>query len=266
MSPTQDHARDPSGSRATEKGREMSGGPNGQTPGERLKAIERSRYSATGGEAPVMSKCELHPSKRAWSDPLEAVREAEARSEAAKMSISAYRCDSCKQIHLCKTSNAREGSIVTRPEPRNFEVFMPTRPGNKAAREKMLRAFLDGKIKVSTEEVIEAIGPISRHTASTLMRAAGWTIPRGPGARWTRLVVAEKPVDEAVDKPTLRAIVPPPPTEREAAISRHPSGQINPWLDLERIETLRHIPVGDLIDMLRATGAELRIQHRRAHS
>lgn len=228
----------------------MSGGKNGRLPHENLAQL---RALPEPAPEPVMSKCSAHPTKRAWDNEIEAAREAVARSEAVRIPIVAIRCNACDRVHLCKEANAREGTIVVLPveSERNWEVFAPT-PGNPAARAKMLEAFLEGKDSVSTSEIVEHLG-FNRQTAAKYMRAAGWRIGRGGGVRWAPSVTPVVTLSTPEPEPEVKAL--------EASISRHPASSGIAWRDMD-LDAIQYLPVGDVLNVLRAAGIELRMQAR----
>lgn len=242
----------------------MTGGKNGSTPAENLLQMRSKRVFDTPAE-PEHSKCVAHPTKRAWKDAMEAIREAEARSEAARMPIVAYRCESCGDIHLCKRQNARDGSILERPVIPDPDP--PLVLGNADAKRKVLRDFLAQRDEATTDELCELLD-VGRKSLTGYMADLPWHNTRGRHARWVP--------DEQVAE--IRPLVPPTPANfevfkgkgqsarnlkaLEASQSRHPSAQMMGWETMPKLDTIRHIPVGDLLDMLTAMGRELRIQTR----
>jgi hypothetical protein len=232
----------------------MTGGKNGSTPVQNLAHLRRKRVFEMTAEV-ERSKCPSHPTKRMWEDPVEAVREAEVRSTAAKMPIAAYRCDACGNAHLCKAENARPGSILTRPEPeRNWEVFV--KPGNADAKRKALREFLVDRDEATTDELIELL-EVGRKSVGTYMQELKWHNTRGRHARW---------IPDAVEPPATEIAPLVQPRRHleaiEGAKSRHPSTAQVGWEPMLMLDTIRHVPLGDVIDMLAAMGRELRIQTR----
>lgn len=219
-------------------------------PHENLRHLQSKPVFETSAEVPL-TKCPAHPTKRMWTDPIQAIREAETRSEIAPVPIAAYRCDACGNAHLCKRSAVRPGSLLEHPEvERNWEVF-PAKPGNSAAIQKMLAALLEGRTEIASSEVIQKL-ELSRPTMRKHMEAAGWKSGSGRTAKWTpkaTTLAAVTPIQEPVN------------IELEASIARHPASQINPWSEFG-MDRVRHIPLGDLIDTLAAAGVELRIQTR----
>lgn len=242
----------------------MTGGKNGSTPFENLAQMRQKRVFETNAE-PEHSKCVAHPTKRAWKDAMEAIREAEARSEAARMPIVAYRCESCSDVHLCKRQNARVGSILERPVLPDPDP--PLVLGNADAKRKVLRDFLAERDETTTDELCELLD-VGRKSLTSYMADLPWHNTRGRHARWVPDATTE-PVDEvALPAPAnfevfrgkgqsarnLKAL--------DASQSRHPAAQQVGWETMPKLDTIRHIPVGDLLDMLTAMGRELRIQTR----
>lgn len=196
---------------------------------------------------------------------MEAVREAEVRSTAAKMPIAAYRCDACGNAHLCKAENARAGSILTRPEPE-----LPLVLGNADAKRKVLRDFLGDRTEATTDELIDLL-EVGRKSVGSYMQELKWHNTRGRHARWVPDAVevdrfgktlAEQQADNAqafadTERQRARHL-----TVVEGAKSRHPSSAQVGWEPMLMLDTIRHVPLGDVIDMLAAMGRELRIQTR----
>lgn len=236
-------------------------GTNGLTAVENLKTRQRKPLYEEPAEI-EHSKCPAHPTKRMWISDVEAIREAESRTIAAKMQIAAYRCDECGNAHLCKAENARPGSVLRLPESpeRNWEVFKP-KPANPDAKRKVLVQFLDGRESVLTSELTELLG-LGRAAVGKYMGELGWHNTRGMNARWIRTaekkVPALKAVDKPVDKPAVRAKA----TPIDMAKRRHPSSQEVGWRPMTRLDPIVHMPIGDLLATLRAAGMEVRIQVR----
>lgn len=242
----------------------MTGGKNGATPYQNLAHQQGKRVFEVNAEL-EHSKCAAHPTKRAWKSEAEAIREAEARSEAARMPIVAYRCESCKDIHLCKRANARPGSILEREEPVRAEL--PAIPGNTDAKQKALDEYLAGRTSATTEELLAVIGVGHSKSLTRYMAGRPWHNTRGRNARWVpdadqstapagfeifdRKTRQLKPVDKPVDV-----------TPIDLAKRRHPSSQDVGWRPMTRIDPIRHMPLGDLLDTLLAAGMEVRIQVR----
>lgn len=231
----------------------MTGGRNGSTPLQNLTQLRQKPIFETPAEL-ELTKCEAHPTKRMWTNDLDAIREAEVRSTAAKMPISAYRCDSCGNAHLCKAEAVRPGSLLERPGPE-----LPLVLGNADAKRKMLREYLAEHEEPSTDELVEMLG-VGKSTLGAYMKEAGWHNTRGRFARWIK--------DAEPTTPKARIVVADfspgvgNPTPIESAKSRHPSTQNVGWSPMIGLEKIRHMAVGDLMDMLTAMGRELRIETR----
>lgn len=227
-------------------------GSNGNTPHQNLAHIRGKPLYAEPASL-ERSKCETHPTKRAWPDPMEAIREAEARSEAAKMAIVAYKCDSCHQFHLCKRANARPGSLVERPEAeRKWEVFTKPTAGNADAKRKILRSFLAERTEANAVEIMELLS-IGRASVGGYMRELGWHNTRGPHAKW----VPTKTAPPAVTVKSPRHL-----TAVDESMSRHPAAAVAGWRPMRTLDRVRHMPIGDLLDTLEAAGLEVRLQVR----
>lgn len=245
----------------------MTASTNGRTPAENLKHLRSKPVFETKAEIPL-TKCLAHPTKRMWTDPMEAVREAEVRSQIAPVPIAAYRCDSCGNAHLCKASAVRAGTLLERPtEPeRNWEVFPNPKPGNHAAIRKGVVALLEGRTEISSREIKETLG-ISQNTVMVHMRQLGWKNGTGRSAKWTPkpgTLVTEphlRPVPTPLQVEKAQAFAGAERKELEASVARHPASQLNSWRNLE-MDRVRHVPLGDLVDVLSAAGVELRIQTR----
>jgi hypothetical protein len=227
----------------------MSRAGNGLTISENLAHQRSQRIFKEEAEVPL-TRCTAHPTKRMWESDTDAIREAEVRSEVARMPIVAYRCDACGNAHLCKAENARVGTILERQAPeRNWEVFT-LKGGNSDARLKILAAYLEGKETVTTAELVEAM-EWHRKTVSDHMHTLGWAANRGPGARWFPTNVK------------ARANVTPivqPEAPIELAKRRHPSAQDAGWRPMTEAAKLHHLPLGDIVETLKAVGLELRLQ------
>lgn len=235
----------------------MSGGKNGSTPVQNLAHLRSKRVFETNAEV-ESSKCPTHPTKRMWTDPIEAIREAEARTIAAKMPIAAYRCDACHDIHLAKRANIREGSLIERPPVREEEP--PLVLGNVEAKRKALREFLESRTTTTTAELCELLG-VKRKSLTTYMAEHDWYNTRGAHAVWKPRHPAEQPEPApmpakltAVDKPVDKPI--------ELAKRRHPSAAQVGWRPMGNVERIRHLALGDLLDTFHAAGMEIRIMVR----
>lgn len=227
----------------------MSRAGNGLTVSENLAHQRSQRVFKEEAEVSI-SKCAAHPTKRIWRDAHEAIKEAEVKSEINRIPIVAYRCDSCGEIHHCKRENARAGTILEREAPeRNWEVFT-LKGGNADARLKLLAAYLDDKESVTTNDVVEAM-EWHRHTVGEHMRTLGWRVNRGPGAKWF------PPLPSANVTPLVQ-----PEAPIELAKRRHPSAQDAGWRPMTQAGKLHHLPLGDIVETLKAVGLELRIQIR----
>jgi hypothetical protein len=228
----------------------MTGGKNGSTPAQNLAQLRRKPVFETVAEVEP-TKCPSHPTKRMWEDPMDAVREAEVRSIAAKMPIAAYRCDACGNAHLCKASSVRPGSLLTRPEPE-----LPLVLGNADAKRKALREFLDGRSSATTDELM-ALLEVGRKSVGSYMTELDWYNTRGRNARWVPdATTAVVEITDFIAQPKRHLEV------VEASKSRHPSAQFAGWEPMLNLDSLAHIPLGDLVLMLAAQGRELRIQTR----
>jgi hypothetical protein len=228
-------------------------GSNGNTPHENLIHLRGKPVHAESA-TPERSKCPAHPTKRAWSDALEAIREAESRSEAARMPIVAYKCDACESFHLCKRANARAGTVAERPEPeRNWEVFTGTVAMNGDAKRKVLRDFLAERTEASTDELVELLG-VGRKSLTAYMRETGWHNTRGRNAKWVPASVDRKRKAPAKAPRHLNPV--------DEAIARHPSSLDTGWRAMGNIRPILHMPLGDLLETFRAAGMEIRIQVR----
>jgi len=214
-------------------------------------------------------KCPEKPGKRKYHTLKEAEAAAQRSSSQYHTTIVPYVCPGCGKYHL--TGKRTEGSEVVRevngvlrttamdqrdaakpgkvyPQRVETPVETPIVPGNVDARWKMLLAFLEGKDTASTMEVAEGIG-IHYKTVTGYMHQLGWTIKRGPGARWLRPPAAEAS--------NLIALVQKDPVT--TAMSRHPSAQNVGWKPMILTDTIRHVPLGDLVDTLKAAGLELKL-------
>jgi hypothetical protein len=236
----------------------VTGGKNGATPFENLRHLQ-SKPIIENPATLTLTKCPAHPTKRMWTDPIEAIREAEVRSTAAKMPIAAYRCDGCGNAHLCKLDNVRPGSLLTRPE-RNFEVFKPVRPGNSDAKRKLLLEYLDGRTEATSEVLMTLLDVTNTRTVGRYMQEIGWYNTRGRNAVWK--LREEKPVEVEAPKRKLAAVEKPTDKPIDLAKRRHPSAQNTGWVGMTGLDKIRHIALGDLIDTLAAAGRELRIATR----
>lgn len=235
-------------------------GPNGNTPRENLTHL-RSKPVYAEPATLERSKCEAHPTKRAWPEALEAIREAEARSEAAKMPIVAYKCDTCQQFHLCKRANAHPGSIVERETLPGREE--PIVLGNREARIRALTGFVEGRKKIASAELAQFLG-VGVKTYGPMMRSLGWHNTRGRHAKW---IPNDTPTDvdrfgrtqeeQTADAPKTRHLAPV-----EESMTRHPAALHAGWRPMTNLDPIRHMPLGDLLDTLRAAGMEFRIQVR----
>lgn len=228
----------------------MTGGKNGSTPVQNLAHLRNKRVFETNAEI-ERSKCIAHPTKRMWEDPMEAVREAEVRSIAAKMPIAAYRCDTCGNAHLCKAANAWPGSILTRPEPE-----LPLVLGNADAKRKALVEFLADRTDATTEDLMELLG-VGRKSVGTYMQEIKWHNTRGRHARWVPNVVEPISVEVSEFRQPMRHL-----EAVESSKARHPSSAKAGWEPVGKLDTLRHLSLGDVMDMLAAMGREIRIQTR----
>lgn len=235
----------------------MTGGKNGSTPMQNLAHMRSQRVFETNAEI-ERSKCPAHPTKRMWEDPMEAVREAEVRSTAAKMPIAAYRCDACGNAHLCKRENARPGSVLERPGPE-----LPLILGNADAKRKALIEYLGGRTEASTDALTELLD-CSRGTLGKYMAELKWHNTRGRNARWVPDAVEAPPEPPLEPKAPVTAMLAPKRhlAAVESAKERHPSSAQVGWEPVGKLDTLRHLPLGDVMDMLAAMGREIRIQTR----
>lgn len=201
---------------------------------------------------PAPEKCPVKPTKKRWGSVPEAWEAADERSAQYNVEIVPYRCDACGFLHLTK----RTGGTSEIERKTGFEVFKPTNPATRRA---ALRAFLGDRDSVTSAEVCEALG-VTQNTTAKYMGELGWVNGKGRGARWT-------PPSEPVER-HLHIAAPPAKvvhadfTPIEAAKSRHPSAKDVGWRNMLRSDSLAHIPLGDIRDVLAAAGIELRLQVR----
>lgn len=201
-------------------------------------------------ETIALEKCPSRPSKRRWASIHEAWDAADARTEEVGIEIVPYRCDDCGFLHLTK----RTGGTSEIERRSGAEVFPPTNPPTRRA---ALRTFLEGRTEVASIEVREALD-FSQHTTSKYMMELGWVNSGGRTAKWrptgalapteVKLHAVEKPVDKPVDM----------------SMRRHPASRDAGWRQMENLDPLRHMALGDLLDTLRAAGMEVRITVREA--
>lgn len=241
-------------------------GSNGLLVHENLKHQQSKRVIDRKAEL-ALTKCTAMPTKRQWHDRDEAIREAEARSEAAKMAIYAYKCPACEFYHLTRKFGP---DIVTR-EKVAAEVdtrweAMPLVLGDKTTRMRALSGWLAEQESPTTADIIAEFNWHST-TVATYMAELGWTCSKGRHAKWTRVELAEA---EAKPEEAPAAVITPlavakvkvsAQTELEASIARHPASQMNPWASFQ-MDRVRHIPLGDILDVLDAAGVELSIRTR----
>jgi hypothetical protein len=241
----------------------MTGGKNGSTPLQNLTQLRRKPVFEVAAEL-EHSKCPSHPTKRMWTNEIDAIREAEVRSIAAKIPIAAYRCTACGDIHLAKRTNVREGSLIERPPLPGSEL--PVVLGNPEAKRKALREYLESHETATTADLCELLDIGRKSLTSYMADHPTWYNTRGAAAVWKQRTPA--PVDEPVDNPpapanfevfkgkgqsarNLKAL--------DAAQSRHPSSQNVGWKPMENLERIRHMPIGDLLDTFAAAGMDVRI-------
>lgn len=241
----------------------MTGGKNGSTPLQNLTQLRRKPVFDEPAEL-EHSKCPSHPTKRMWTSEIDAIREAEVRTIAAKIPIAAYRCNACGDIHLAKRANVQPGSLIERaPMP---EPDPPVVLGNPEAKRKALREYLESHETATTADLCELLDLGRKSLTAYMAEHPTWYNTRGAAAVWK--IRAPKPVDEAVDNPpapanfevfkgkgmttrNLKAL--------DAAQSRHPSSKNVGWKPMENLERIRHLPLGDLLDTFAAAGMEVRI-------
>lgn len=211
-------------------------GTNGLTPLETLRANE---------------KCPERPTKRKFKTRALADTAAIEASRDAKMTIVAYACPGCGYFHLTRkvggsdivhdsadpivTPGMRTRLVVVDnpPPERNWEVF-PRIAGNPAAREKLFAEFLaDNPGPLAIADVRTALS-CGVDTARGLLRSAGFTAKRGPGAKW------EPPVDKPVES-----------VENDSAVD---------WITPTSFPA--HITIDDYVKAMAGVGLVVRIQVR----
>jgi len=256
-------------------------GPNGNSPHQNLAQLRSKPVFDTPAE-PERTKCPYHPTKRMWTDERDAIREAEARSIAAKIPIAAYRCEGCENIHLAKRQNVREGSLIERPHVEEPEL--PLVLGNAEAKRKVLAGFLAEHESATTDELVELLG-VGRKSITPYMAEAGWYNTRGRHARWVKRDTPRTTPEQAAKAQAfadqeardagveVRSTGVPPNFEVfkgkgrhlkpvDDSMSRHPSAQHVGWMPMENLNPIIHIPLGDVVAVLKAAGLELRLQTR----
>lgn len=246
-------------------------GPNGNSPHQNLAQM-RSKPVFDAPAQLERTKCPFHPTKRMWTDELDAIREAEARSIAAKIPIAAYRCEGCENIHLAKRQNVREGSLIERPHMEEPEL--PLVLGNADAKRKVLAGFLAEHDSATTEELMELLS-VGRKAIGGYMHELGWHNTRGRHAKWIRDAGTVTPEAAAKAQAFADAEAAAVPAGFEVfkgkgrhlkpvddSMSRHPSAQHVGWMPMENLNPIIHIPLGDVVAVLKAAGLELRLQTR----
>lgn len=219
-------------------------------------------------------KCPDSPTKKRFRNSDEAWEAARLRSEETGLQIVAYLCAGCGGAHLSRkvkgsdvavkapvgiTTGAlrkKVGTFLQAPsalsERRELpQTEGPIMPGNAAARRKMLAKFLEGRDSVTTAEIMVGIGT-SRHSVARYMGEIGWTIGRGPGARW-------RPAPKLEALPTVDA----EDSELAAAIARHPSSRTSQdWWTIDSFPS--GVSVHDYLLTLKTAGLIVEVRVRRA--
>jgi hypothetical protein len=215
-------------------------------------------------------KCPDHPTKRKFHTMAEAETAAAASSRQYHTTIVPYACAGCglfhitgkvrgsDVVHVAASGTVRTAAMLEReslrstpPAPPRVDMEpivaaeKPIVPANKAARDKMLEAYLQDKSVVSTAELVELLDT-NKHAVSLLMKAHGWAIPRGPGARWTKRPLQAVPSSS------------PTPAPPAALSAQRDKG----WRTLDWEDELGHIPVSDVLATMRLCGFEIRLQIR----
>jgi hypothetical protein len=151
-------------------------------------------------------KCEASPTKRQYLTLAAAQEAAVWRTREAKIDIQAYACPSCGYFHLSRTSRldrvlpTQDGTIMTTGLQYQASRLAKTTPaervdmsdliaqespivaGNRAAREKLLAEYLEGKEQVTVPEIMDYL-QASRYIASNTLHALGWEGIKGQ-ANW----------------------------------------------------------------------------------
>jgi hypothetical protein len=216
------------------------------------------------------AKCPDHPTKRKFHSMLEAEQAAAASSRQYRATIVPYACAGCglfhitgktrgsDVVHVAASGTVRTAAMLERESLRtppapparvDMEPLVaaerPVVPANKAAREKILIDYLQDKSQVSTAELVELLDCTGQNV-SLLMKAQGWSVPRGPGARWTKRPLQAVPSSS------------PAPAPPAALAEQRDKG----WRTLDWEDELSHIPVGDVLATMRLCGFEIRLQIR----
>lgn len=153
----------------------------------------------------VREKCPEAPTKRKFHSLMEAEKAAAFSSQQYHKTVVPYACSGCGLWHvtgkirgsdvarsnpsgIIKTAAMQQRENLATISPRSVErkdmsevlaSEMPIVPGNREARTKLAGQFLEGKTVITVPEVREALGGISRDTASDALRALGWSGKRG---------------------------------------------------------------------------------------
>jgi len=223
----------------------------------------------SNGLAPIVNvsaraKCPDSPTKKKFLTSDEAWTEAHKRSEEAGVDIAPYACAGCGAFHLTRKVNGSDvltrqdgGKVVTgaqRRKGRNHPVFArpvervtlpepestePPIPGNRDARLKALRAWLEDGREPTTKEVADTLsGSVARDTVRDLMRSLGYRNTGGRSARWVRKDGSGQERPQAAAQATNEA-----------------------WHDVAP-DRVAHIAVGDLLAAYAAIGWDIRIEVR----
>lgn len=217
--------------------------------------------SGSNGLPPVANladrqKCPDSPTKRKYRTTEEAWAAARERSAEAHMQIVPYACAGCGSFHLSKkvdgsdvlTRNAHrvETGALRKRSPRH-PVFgeVPERNwvpepsekvvgGNAGGRRKLLRDWLATGVRPSSREVEEFL-EVSAPTARDDLKAIG-------AIRQTRQAPWELPGAYVA----------------EVVATAEPE---KPWREVT-LDSVAHLPVGDLLDAWRIAGIEWRVELR----
>lgn len=237
-------------------------------------------------------KCPDAPTKKRYTTSEEAWEAARIRTKETGIEIAAYLCPGCGGSHLTKKVDGSDIAVMapvgvttgslrksfaqgfSQPVER-VEVISdaPIIPGNKAAREAALDAYLDGKDEVRSSELVEVMGISAYSAIGVYMRERGWTTTRGRHAKWTRPgsqpmlsvvtpMYREAMASVALDRDQTFALV-------EASVDRHPAGKAIPqpekgaeWRPVDLKPMPATTTLKDLFDIYRAAGLEMRIEVR----
>lgn len=155
----------------------------------------------------ALQKCPDSPSKRKYLTSADAAEAGIRRTRETGILIQPYACPGCGYFHLSRSTrtdrlvSSHDGLVLTAgmqkrelypakaplPERKDMSEILamerPIVPVNMAAREKIAREYLEGKVRVQTGEIMDLLG-VGRGPASNVMNALGWHGKRGTTGGW----------------------------------------------------------------------------------